>query len=532
MRPCPGLLERGQRHVEVERAVDRAERQAGRGGGCFFREVHARAHAAVVRERHRQAVADRRVDVARQVPLHAEAVGERPVGLDDARFDLDLRLRHVERGQQARRALEALGQVVDDHRVGARVGLDGPALRQRRGREQRLQILGARVAERARHHPQLAGERLLVRQLAALALLVGQHGQRRDAHDGAVHRVAEAVGAQDDVERLIPRHVAQRDVDRALDGRVDDDVQAADLGEGPQHRAQVGAREVEADRVAGVARRVLRHALRGGSRLAASGLRGRRNRRRPRRRGGRRGRLLQRRGDGRRHGAGAAGDSGESNTTVSSLLSAEVSMRCAAARDSSIDTSVMSGEVGLRPTRTRCTGSLPAMTGLTTADDTLARFMTRRRGPSFGANTSAGTIGPVARSVTAVAPSRGCTRISLMVVDRPDGRHRARGGGVGVEPIRLDEDDVARAAHARTHRGRQRELHARDAGSVGSHRVLHRHGGKRVARVGLHRMRDRRRHHVAQFDDEGLGIGLRRHVGHRVGGLDGHARPCAHRDAR
>ena len=111
-----------------------------------------------------------------------------------------------------------------------------------------------RVAERARQDVQLAGERLRVRQLAALFFLVGQHGQRRDADDRAVDDVAELVRAQDDVERLIPRHVAQRHVDGALNRRIDDDVQAADLGEGPQHRAQVGALEVEADRVARVAR--------------------------------------------------------------------------------------------------------------------------------------------------------------------------------------------------------------------------------------------------------------------------------------
>ncbi len=44
-------------------------------------------------------------------------------------------------------------------------------------------------------HAQLAGERLLVRQLAALRFLVGQHGQRRDADDRAVDEVAELVGA-------------------------------------------------------------------------------------------------------------------------------------------------------------------------------------------------------------------------------------------------------------------------------------------------------------------------------------------------
>ena len=82
-------------------------------------------------------------------------------------------------------------------------------------------------------------------------LLLPQRVERRDADDRAVHGVAELVGAQDDVERLVPRHVAQHDVDRALHVRVDDDVEAADLGERAQHRAEVGALEVEADRMAG-----------------------------------------------------------------------------------------------------------------------------------------------------------------------------------------------------------------------------------------------------------------------------------------
>ena len=153
---------------------------------------------------------------------------------------------------------EPIGEVVDDQRVGAGIGLDRSALRQHRGHEQRPQVLRPRVAERPRQHAQLAGERLLVRQLAALRLFVREHRERRDAHDRAVHDVAELVGAQDDVERLVPRHIAQRHVDRALDRRVDDDVQAADLRERPEHGAEVGALEVEADRIARVARRRLR----------------------------------------------------------------------------------------------------------------------------------------------------------------------------------------------------------------------------------------------------------------------------------
>ena len=72
------------------------------------------------------------------------------------------------------------------------------------------QVGRLRVAERHRQDAQLAGERLRVGQLAPLLFLLREHVNRRDAHDRAVDRVAELVGLEDDVERLIPRHVAQR----------------------------------------------------------------------------------------------------------------------------------------------------------------------------------------------------------------------------------------------------------------------------------------------------------------------------------
>ena len=51
-------------------------------------------------------------------------------------------------------------------------------------------------------------------ELPALRFLVRQHRQRRDADDGAIDDVAQLVGAQDDVERLIPWHVTKGDVNR------------------------------------------------------------------------------------------------------------------------------------------------------------------------------------------------------------------------------------------------------------------------------------------------------------------------------
>ena len=154
----------------------------------------------------------------------------------------------------------------------------------------------AGVAERERAHRQRRRRRAAdFGQRLPRVLLLAQRVQRRDADDGAVDGVVELIAAQDDVERLVPRHVVEDDVDRALHVGVDDHVQAADLGEAAQHGAQVGALEVEADRVAGelllaAAAADLLHLL--GARL----------RRRRRRRGRRRARLAARR---RRRGVAA-----------------------------------------------------------------------------------------------------------------------------------------------------------------------------------------------------------------------------------
>ena len=176
------LLERGQRHVEVERAVHRSEREADaarrradrqidggrrrRRSGRTLERPDASAQRAAVREREVRRVAERGIDAPVEAPLDAELAREVAVGLDDPRFDLDLRLRLVERFDQLRGGLQAIGQVGDDQRIGPRIDLDGAALRQRAPRQERLQLLGARVAERLGQHLQLPGERLLVGELA------------------------------------------------------------------------------------------------------------------------------------------------------------------------------------------------------------------------------------------------------------------------------------------------------------------------------------------------------------------------------
>ena len=259
-------------------------------------------------------------------------------------------------------------EVGDDQRVRAHVGRDRSALRQHGGGQQRLHQLGAGVAQGARHRRQRAGERLRFGQLLALRLFVGQDRQRRDADDGAVDHVAKTIGAQDDVERLIPGHVPQRDVNRPLDRRIDDDVQAADLGERAEHGAQIGALKIQADRKAGKALRRGRRAAAAvplhperpapaaparAGRPAAAHLRRHLALRR-------RGRLRRLQHAASRTPAVASADpAGGSKTTVRSLPFSELSILYGALRVRSIVTRVTSGFLMLRPTRTASTGPAP-----------------------------------------------------------------------------------------------------------------------------------------------------------------------------
>ncbi len=168
-------------------------------------------------------------------------------------------------------------------RVGARVHLDIAARRERRLGEQRGQVGRLGVAQRTGEQLQLARERLLVAELPPLGLLVREHAERRDAHDGAVDAIAQFVILQNDVERLIPRHFVQRHVDRALHRLIDDDVEAADVGERAEHRPQIGALEVERDGMAVEPRLAAGDVA--GRRLGGSRRRGRPGRRLLRQRG-------------------------------------------------------------------------------------------------------------------------------------------------------------------------------------------------------------------------------------------------------
>ena len=159
--PLAGVLERGERDVEVERAVDRAERQADRRRGAAAAGRLTAVAALSLVPAPRGSVGPWRAarprppieplfgnarpvvlpicELARPLKPHwmpsARAKSRR--GLDDARFDLDLRLRHVERARSAPAPSRADRAGPDDQRVGARVDLDLAARREHRLGQQR-----------------------------------------------------------------------------------------------------------------------------------------------------------------------------------------------------------------------------------------------------------------------------------------------------------------------------------------------------------------------------------------------------------
>jgi hypothetical protein len=93
------------------------------------------AKRQLIRKRKIGGVADvgRRAPV--HAPLHTDSSSEVARRRDDARFDLDLRLRPIERVDQLRGSHEIRRQVSNDDRVGALIRENVAAPGQRRARE-------------------------------------------------------------------------------------------------------------------------------------------------------------------------------------------------------------------------------------------------------------------------------------------------------------------------------------------------------------------------------------------------------------
>ena len=144
---------------------------------------------------------------------------------------------------------EPFRRVLQQQRVGPLVDRDAAALGEERALalrlDQRRQVgsLGVVDLQVLGAHRRELGHRLA--RLEQLLLAGRQLLRRRDVDDVALVALVEALGAQHDVERLVPRHVLQAQRDVALHGVADHDVLAARLGEQLQHGAGLDVLEVE-----------------------------------------------------------------------------------------------------------------------------------------------------------------------------------------------------------------------------------------------------------------------------------------------
>ncbi len=170
---------------------------------------------------------------AADAELDAELACERVARDDDARFDQHLLHRAIEDRDELADFLDLRRDVADQQNV--RAVVEGDAAATRRGSraaagrplapppawfacsflgQQRRDVLRLAVADR----DVVGDERLLVLDLEARIgdrfFAVGDFLLRRDPDHVAAATLVEALGLQDDVERLVPRHVdeTQRDV--------------------------------------------------------------------------------------------------------------------------------------------------------------------------------------------------------------------------------------------------------------------------------------------------------------------------------
>src|SRR6185503_2531166 len=118
---------------------------------------------------------------------------------------------------------------------------------------------------------------------------------------------------------------------------------------------------------------------------------------------------------------------------------------------------------------------------------------------------------------------RGCAAaLHLQIADDTGGTDAADDSrSRAVETIRLDEDDIAGAADARTDWLYEIDADARYRRAIECTSVLHAHACDRHPRIDLEVVSEADRDDVAHFNHKRARVGLRRDVGNRVGGLDG-----------
>src|SRR6266850_568442 len=201
---------------------------------------------------------------------HAEVLAEAVVRFDDARLDHHLTNGDVDLGEQAAHFFQAAGRVLHEQRVGARVDHGAAALGEDalgRVGEQLLHVGRLLVAHLERFGARLLEVIDLLRRLERQLLARRQLVARRDPDHVSAAAAVEAARLQDDLERLVPRHVLQAQGNVSRHRVAGDDVEVGEVGDHIEHRPHLDVLEVERELLAGVAtalplaRRIRHHRL-------------------------------------------------------------------------------------------------------------------------------------------------------------------------------------------------------------------------------------------------------------------------------
>ena len=196
--------------------------------------------------------------VGEAAPAHAEFVGH--VGAGDHHPGLDQHLlnRNVELLDQTTDFLKLGHGVLNDQRVGALIHghraapADQSGAFAALGGDQRLELFGAGIVDADVLGAQRCQGRQLLLALQFLLFAGGDFVRRCHQQHIAYFALIQALGLEDQIQRLIPGHALQPQGDLAADGVGRHQVQIGEVGDQLQHRAHFDVLEIERQFLAGV----------------------------------------------------------------------------------------------------------------------------------------------------------------------------------------------------------------------------------------------------------------------------------------
>src|SRR5439155_24066008 len=183
-------------------------------------------------------------------PLDAEPAREVLAGLHDPRLDLDLRRPLVQVMDNLLDLAEIIRDVPDDERVGPGIDLDLPSRAEIAFRDiDRLCRVAVIEVDDARH--ELFGFQCRFFRPGGVIPELGDVRQGVDPQDVPFPDLSQVVQLQNQVEPLTPWHVQQFQRHLRLDRFPDDHVEAADVGDQPEHTADLRVLEVQRNALPG-----------------------------------------------------------------------------------------------------------------------------------------------------------------------------------------------------------------------------------------------------------------------------------------